>query len=90
MNDFYGYVVHQDRMADLRREADASRRAGQRPARSRQPLRLPAQRRVAAGILAAVVAGIVVFVASAPDAAARPGDPVMPFPFVDMVTTLAF
>jgi fatty acid desaturase len=88
MNDFYGYVVHQDRMADLRREADASRRAAQRPARTRQPRRLPAPRRVAAGMLAAVVAGIVVLVALAPEAA---GSPVVPaLPFTDLVITLAF
>jgi hypothetical protein len=88
MNDFYGYVVHQDRMADLRREADASRRAAQRPGRPHLAHRRLAQRRVAAGILVAVLAGIFLLVVSAPEAA---GSPVVPsLPFTDLVITLAF
>lgn len=88
MNDFYGYVVHQDRMADMRRDADAARRAARRPARAQRPR--PTQRRVAAGILAAAAVAILVLVASVPDAAASGSDLVPAFRFADLVVTLGF
>lgn len=88
MNDFYGYVVHQDRMGDMRREAEASRRAAQRP-RAQRPRQHPVRRRIAAGIAMAVLAGIFVLVTSAPDAAGS-GGPVPRFQFTDLVVTLGF
>ena len=90
MNDFYGYVVHQDRMADMRRDADAARRAAQRPARTQRPRPGPTQRRVAAGIAAVAVAAVLLLVASAPDAAASGSDMVPVFRFADLVVTLGF